>query len=274
MPGGTTLLEGRVAVITGAGQGIGRGIARRMTREGARVVVAEHNAESGPAVVEELIALGGDAVFVPTDVTDEAQARGCVEAAVERFGRVDVLVNNAYTGTAGTRLRLEWKLADDMRHDFELNTVAALWTMQAAFPHMKAQGAGSIINICSLNGVNAHMYTAQYNASKEALRTLTRTAAVEWGPHNIRSNVICPGAATEASKRMEADNPEMFAKMVEANPMRRFGDPEEDIGGAAVLLASDLASYINGNTLMVGGGTHVNGVPWRMDLPETLEEMG
>ena len=86
--------------------------------------------------------------------------------------------------------------------------------------------------------------------------------------------MICPGAATEASKRMEADNPEMFAKMVEANPMRRFGDPEEDIGGAAVLLASDLASYINGNTLMVGGGTHVNGVPWRMDLPETLEEMG
>ena len=77
---------------------------------------------------------------MPTDVTDEAQARGCVEAAVERFGRIDVLVNNAYTGTAGKRLRLEWKLADDMRHDFELNTVAALWTMQAAFPHMKAPG--------------------------------------------------------------------------------------------------------------------------------------
>ena len=268
------LLDGRVAVITGAGQGIGRGIARRMAREGARIVIAEYNEESGPAVAAELAELGSEGHFVRTDVTDEAQARGAVEAAVEHFGQIDVLVNNAYTGTAGKRLRLEWKLADDMRHDFELNTVAALWTMQAAFPHMREQGGGSIINICSLNGVNAHMYTAQYNASKEALRTLTRTAAVEWGRHNIRSNVICPGAATEASKRMEAENPDMFAKMVEANPMRRFGDPEEDIGGAAVLLASDLAAYVNGNTLMVGGGTHVNGVPWRMDLPDTLEEMG
>jgi NAD(P)-dependent dehydrogenase (short-subunit alcohol dehydrogenase family) len=268
------LLEGRVAVITGAGQGIGRGIARRMVREGAKVVVAEFNPETGPAVVAELAELGGEGLFVQTDVTDEIQARACVEAAVREWGQIDVLVNNAYTGAAGKRLRLEWKLADDMRHAFELNTVAAMWTMQAAFPHMRDQGRGSIINLCSLNGVNAHMYTAEYNASKEALRTLTRTAAVEWGRHNIRSNVICPGAATEASKRMEADNPEMFSKMVEANPMRRFGDPEEDIGGAAVLLASDLAAYINGNTLMVGGGTHVNGVPWRMDLPDTLEEMG
>ena len=268
------LLDGRVAVVTGAGQGIGRGIARRMAREGARVVVAEYNEETGPVVAAELADLGGEGHFVRTDVTDEASARGCVEAAVELFGTVDVLVNNAYTGTAGKRLRLEWKLADDMRHDFELNTVAALWTMQEAFPHMRDQGRGSIINICSLNGVNAHMYTAQYNTSKEALRTLTRTAAVEWGRHNIRCNVICPGAATEASKRMETENPEMFATMVEANPMRRFGDPEEDIAGAAVLLACDLASYINGNTLMVGGGTNLNGVPWRMDLPDTIEEMG
>ena len=268
------LLDGRVAVITGAGQGIGRGIARRMAREGARVVVAEFNEETGPAVAAELGALGSEGLFVRTDVTDEAQARGCVEAAVEAFGRVDVVVNNAYTGKSGKRLRLEWKLAEDLRRDVEINVVAALWTMQAAFPHMRDQGGGSFINICSLNGVNAHMYSAEYNASKEALRTLTRTAAVEWGRHNIRSNVICPGAATEASKRMEAERPEMFAKMLEANPMRRFGDPEEDIGGAAVLLASDLASYINGNTLMVGGGTHVNGVPWRMDLPDTLEEMG
>jgi NAD(P)-dependent dehydrogenase (short-subunit alcohol dehydrogenase family) len=117
------------------------------------------------------------------------------------------------------------------------------------------------------------MFSVEYNASKEALRTMTRTAAVEWGRHNIRCNVICPGAATAASKKMEAERPEMFAQMLGANPMRRFGDPEEDIGGAAVLLSSDLASYITGNTLMVGGGTHVNGVPWRMDLPDDLADM-
>lgn len=267
------LLAGKVAVVTGAGQGIGRGIARRMAREGAKVVVAEFDDRTGPAVAGELAALGGDGLFVHTDVTVEDQARGCVAAALDAWGRVDCVVNNAYTGKSGKRLRLEWKLADDLRRDFDVNAVAALWTMQEAFPHLRDQGGGSFVNICSLNGVNAHMYSAEYNASKEALRTLTRTAAVEWGRHNIRANVICPGAATEASKRMEAERPEMFARMIEANPMRRFGDPEEDIGGAAVFLASDLASYVNGNTLFVGGGTHVNGVPWRMDLPDRLEDM-
>jgi NAD(P)-dependent dehydrogenase (short-subunit alcohol dehydrogenase family) len=267
------LLDGRVAVITGAGQGIGKGIARRFVREGAKVVVAEFNEQTGPAAVDELTELGGEGLFVRTDVTDKAQAQGCVDAAVDHWGRVDILVNNAYTGTAGKRLRFEWKADDDLRRAFELNAMAALWTMNAAFPHMRDQGGGSIVNICSLNGVNAHMFSVEYNASKEALRTMTRTAAVEWGRHNIRCNVICPGAATEASKKMEAERPEMFAQMLNANPMRRFGDPEEDIGGAAVLLSSDYASYITGNTLMVGGGTHVNGVPWRMDLPDDIEDM-
>jgi NAD(P)-dependent dehydrogenase (short-subunit alcohol dehydrogenase family) len=267
-------LVGKVAVVTGAGQGIGKGIARRFAREGCKVVIAEYNESTGREAAGELAALGGDGHFVATDVTDRAQATGCVEAAVERWGRIDILVNNAYTGVAGKRLRFEWKADDDMRRAFELNAMAALWTMNAAFPHMRDQGGGSIVNICSLNGVNAHMFSVEYNASKEALRTMTRTAAVEWGRHNIRCNVICPGAATEASKKMQRENPEMFARMLDANPMRRFGDPESDIGGAALLLCSDDAAYITGNTLFVGGGTHVNGVPWRMDLPDTLEEMG
>src|SRR5688572_24395688 len=111
-----------------------------MAREGARVVVAEFNEETGPAVAAELGELGPEGLFVRTDVTDEAQARGCIEAAVEAFGRVDVVINNAYTGKSGKRLRLEWKLAEDLRRDFDVNAVAALWTMQAAFPHMRDQG--------------------------------------------------------------------------------------------------------------------------------------
>src|SRR5688572_244333 len=101
-------LEGRVAVVTGAGQGIGKGIARRFAREGCNVVVAEFNESTGPSAAAELAPLGGEGLFVRTDVTDKSSAVGCVEAAVERWGRVDVLVNNAYTGTAGKRLRFEW----------------------------------------------------------------------------------------------------------------------------------------------------------------------
>lgn len=262
----TGRLDGRVAVITGAGQGIGAGIARRFAREGCRIVVAEMNPETGPRTVGEVEALGSEAVFVPTDVRQQDQARGAVAAAVERFGRIDVLVNNAWGG--GTTKRFEWKTDADLRHGIETGFMSNFWTMQEAFPHMKAAGGGSIINICSLNGVNAHVFTLEYNTAKEAVRTMTRTAAVEWGRHAIRCNVICPGAATDAYRAFAEANPETAAKMLEDNPMRRMGDPESDIGGAALFLASDDSAYVTGNTLMVGGGTHVNGVSWRPNLPE------
>jgi NAD(P)-dependent dehydrogenase (short-subunit alcohol dehydrogenase family) len=262
----TGRLEGRVAVITGAGQGIGRGIARRFAREGCNVVVAEMRSDTGERTVGEVKELGGDAIFVATDVAIEEQARGCVAAAVEQWGRIDVLVNNAWGG--GVTTRLEWTPNEALEHGFTLGLMAAFWTMQESFEHMKAQGGGSIINIASLNGVNSHVFTSGYNTGKEAMRTLTRNAAVEWGRWNIRSNVICPGAATEAYQAFAAANPETAAKMLEDNPMRRMGDPENDIGGAALFLASDDSAYVNGNTLMVGGGTHVNGVSWRPVMPE------
>jgi len=267
-------LEGRVAVITGAGQGIGKGIARRFAREGCKVVVAEYNDTTGPVAAAELAALGSEGLFVHTDVTVKEQAIACVEAAADRWGRIDVLINNAYAGRGGKRYRIEWKADEDMRRAYDVNVMAAFWTMNAAFPYMRDQGGGSIINLCSLNGVNAHMFTLEYNASKEALRTLTRTAAVEWGRHKIRCNVICPGALTDAARAMQAEHPAMFERLLEANPMRRYGDPESDIGGAALLLASDDAAYITGNTLFVSGGTHINGVPWRMELPDTMDELG
>lgn len=262
----TGRLEGRVAVITGAGQGIGRGIARRFAREGCNVVVAELRSDTGERTVGEVKELGGDAIFVSTDVAIEEQARGCVAAAVDRWGRIDVLVNNAWGG--GVTTRLEWTPNEALEHGFTLGLMAAFWTMQESFEHMKAQGGGSIINIASLNGVNSHMFTSGYNTGKEAMRTLTRNAAVEWGRWNIRSNVICPGAATEAYQAFAAANPETAARMLEDIPMRRMGDPENDIGGAALFLASDDSAFVNGNTLMVGGGTHVNGVAWRPVMPE------
>jgi NAD(P)-dependent dehydrogenase (short-subunit alcohol dehydrogenase family) len=133
---------------------------------------------------------------------------------------------------------------------------------------MKRQGWGRIISICSLNGVNAHMYTAEYNTAKEALRSLTRTAAREWARHGIVANVICPAAATAAYEAFRRASPENAARLLEQNPMGRMGDPEADIGGVALFLASEDARYTTGNTLFVDGGSHINGVAWAPQLPD------
>ena len=259
-------LDGRVALVTGAGFGIGRGIARRFAREGCRVTVAEIDRTSGQRTADELAALGGNGLFVHTDVTDRAQCDAAVTATVERFGRVDVLVNNAWGG--GTVKRLEHKTDEEMLHGVRLGFLSHFWLMQAVFPHMKRQGGGAIVNLCSLNGVNAHMYTAEYNTSKEASRALARTAAREWAHLGIRVNVICPAAATEAYEAFAAMAPENAAKLLAQNPMGRMGDPETDIGGVALFLASDESRYLTGNTLFVDGGSHLNGVQWDPGLPE------
>ena len=127
---------------------------------------------------------------------------------------------------------------------------------------MKAAAYGRIINICSLNGVNAHKYTADYNSAKEAVRAYTRTAAVEWAPHGITANIICPGAVTTPFQTLMAINPQMAAEVGKLNPMGYMGDPETDIGPVALFLASDMSRYLTGNTLFADGGGHINGVPW------------
>lgn len=259
-------LDGRVALITGAGFGIGRGIARRFAREGAAVVVAEVDRMSGERTANEVDGLGGRGLFVATDVTDAAACRRAVDEGIARFGRVDVLVNNAWGG--GTVKRLEHKTDADMEHGLKLGFLSHFWLMQAVFPHMKRQGGGSIVNLCSLNGVNAHMYTAEYNTAKEASRALARTAAREWARHGIRVNVICPAAATEAYEAFASMAPDNAAALLKQNPMGRMGDPEADIGGVALFLAGDESRYLTGNTLFVDGGSHLNGVQWDPGLPD------
>ena len=259
-------LDGRVALITGAGFGIGRGIARRFAREDAAVVVAEIDPTSGRRTAGEVDELGGTGLFVATDVTERPQCQAAVDTAIARFGRVDVLVNNAWGG--GTVKRLEHKTDEEMLHGVRLGFLSHFWLMQGVFPHMKRQGGGAIVNLCSLNGVNAHMYTAEYNTAKEASRALARTAAREWARHGIRVNVICPAAATEAYEAFASMAPENAAALLKQNPMGRMGDPEGDIGGVALFLAGDDARYLTGNTLFVDGGSHLNGVQWDPGLPE------
>ena len=200
----------RIAIIMGAGEGIGKGVARRFASEGATVVVAEINAETGQQTAGDISRdFGTKASFVPTDVSNKDSVLAMVDTAVTAFGRVDILVNNAWGG--GSYSRLEHKTNTNMEQALRIALFGAFWAMQAVSPHMRRSGGGRIINMCSLNGVNAHMYTAEYNTAKEALRALTRTAACEWARHNILASIICPAPATPTYETFRRSSPENAA---------------------------------------------------------------
>lgn len=263
-------LEDRVAIVTGAGQGVGLGVARAYAAEGAAVVLANRTPELGQAAAESILRDYGDrgvrTFYKQTDVSQRESVRDLVQAAMDAFGQVDILVNNA-TPTGGTA-RLEQMDQQAMDSYMAVNYYASFWAMQDVFPHMKARSYGRIITMASLNGINAHAYTAMYNGSKEAARSLTRTAAVEWGRYGITANVICPFAATASWQGFEKYDPAGAKRMIAGNPTRRVGDCEQDIGPVAVFLASEESRYVTGNTLHVDGGGHINGVAWQMEMPD------
>jgi len=187
-------LEGKVALITGGGAGIGEAIARRFAEEGAKVVVAERDPRTGQDVAE---AIGG--LFVPVDVAVRDQVENAVAQAVSAYGSIDIVVNNAWGG--GAMGRVENKTDQQLSDGIAIAYYGPFWAMRAALPHMRDRGWGRVINVCSLNGVNAHMGTLEYNAAKEALRALTRTAAREWTPYGVTVNAICPAAKSAAFLR-------------------------------------------------------------------------
>jgi NAD(P)-dependent dehydrogenase (short-subunit alcohol dehydrogenase family) len=255
----TRQLDGKVALVTGAGAGIGEAVARRLAEEGARVVVAERDTQSGRD-----IAAAVDGLFVQVDVSVREQVEDAVAQAVSTYGSIDVVVNNAWGG--GSMSRVENKTDEQLSHGIAVAYYGPFWAMRAALPHMRSRGWGRVINVCSLNGVNAHMGTLEYNAAKEALRALTRTAAREWAPFGVTVNAICPAAKSAAFMRALGDNPDIAAFADAANPMGRIGDPYLDIAPVAVFLAGEDSRYLTGNTLFVDGGSHINGVAWAPDL--------
>jgi 2-hydroxycyclohexanecarboxyl-CoA dehydrogenase len=253
-------LEGKVAIVTGAGRGIGRAIALDYGREGARVVVASRTAATVDSVVAEITTAGGQAMGATVDVGDRSAVQAMVAATVDRFGGVDVLVNNAQgfgtqadpQGSPGY-IALEDFPDDSWDYTFQTGLKASLWGMQAVFPHMREHG-GKIINFGSGNGIGAMKGTAAYNATKEAIRSLTRTAAAEWGKHGICVNVIIPTMLTDSARDFLEARPGIEDKLVAQIPLRRFGDVDRDIGPVAVFLACADSDYVTGQAIHVDGG--------------------
>jgi len=263
-------LQGKLAFVTGASRGIGKGVARAFAAEGATVVIASRSVDAGTAVAEAINRdfPQGKAVFLETDVADRARLEAQLDEVGRDLGDINILVNNATPSGDNQPTRLENTDSERVEQLTTVNYLAPLWAMQKLFPSMKANNWGRIINMCSLNGINAHRYTVGYNSSKEALRTLTRTAAVEWGQHGITCNVICPAAVTDAWEQYVEWVPDEAQRILDMNPMGRLGDSEQDIGPLAVFLASDGARYITGNTIHADGGGHINGVPWFFEPAE------
>lgn len=245
------ILEGKVAIVTGGGQGVGRGVALALAKEGASVVIPDIDFAAATSTADEIKAFGGKALPVACDVSTREACDAAVAATIREFGTVNILVNNAQAARPG--VPIEEETDEGWFMTFRSGVDATFYFMQACFPYMKEKG-GKIINFGSTAGINGLKGMASYAATKEAIRGLSRVAANEWGKYNINVNVILPWANAPSWQRVERDFPKMAAAGVAANPMRRVGDCERDVGRAAVFLAGPDSDYVNGLNMTVDGG--------------------
>jgi len=245
-------VQDRVVIVTGAGQGIGRGIAHHLGKNGASIVVAEWKEHRAQRTADELTELGVPALACVCNIMERHDLYATVDAALDRFGRVDALVNNAQT------FRPSAALVDVDEEDVDVfytsGVKGTLWAMQAVHPHMAERGYGRIVNFASAAGITGMRGYGAYNASKEAIRALTRTAAREWGRDGIVVNCVAPGAASKRGQEAAARETEAYQQFLREHPIGRQGDPEYDIAPVVQFLCSDACRYLTGQTLMVDGG--------------------
>jgi 2-hydroxycyclohexanecarboxyl-CoA dehydrogenase len=244
-------LDGCIALVTGAGQGIGRGVALALAKEGAKVALAGRTIAKCEAVAAELTELGAEALPLACDVSVRSDVDRAVTATVEAFGGLDVLVNNAQSSVQRS---LEDTTDADVELAWQTGALGTFYAMQAALPHLRARGGGTIVNFGSSTAIEGNATFGSYAMAKEAIRGLSRVAAREWGRHGIRVNVIVPNALSPAAESFRDNSPERFARMQARIPLGRVGDPEDDIGRAVVALASADLTYMSGQTLMLTGG--------------------
>lgn len=246
-------LEGKVAVITGGGKGIGFGLAKAFAREGSDLVITGRNEGRLVEAKEKLEAeFGVNVLPIAADGADEEAIKRVVSAAIERFGRIDTLINNAQVSKSGL------PLVEHTREDLDLainsGLYAAFFYMKECYPYLK-ESKGSVINFASGAGLFGKLGQSSYAAAKEGIRGMSRVAAAEWGPDGIRVNVVCPLAMTESLQEWKENYPDLFQKTIQGIPLGRFADPVEDIGRVCVFLASDDASYVTGETITLQGGS-------------------
>ncbi|WP_141014782.1 SDR family NAD(P)-dependent oxidoreductase [Nocardioides sambongensis] len=245
-------LAGRVALVTGAGQGVGQGIALALAGEGVAIAVLGRTESKLEETCRLIGERGAEAAAFACDVSDTEAIPGVVEAVVERFGRLDILVNNAWAGAHGPLLELSDRA---FQKGYRTGPFAAFSFMKAAHPHLKATGDASIVNLVTSAMVrwDARTYGA-YASAKMALKSLSRTAAVEWAPDGIRVNAIAPHALSPGLKWWTETNPEEAEEFVASIPMKRIGDCEDDIGRAVVALVGPDMRYLTGATIPLDGG--------------------
>jgi meso-butanediol dehydrogenase/(S,S)-butanediol dehydrogenase/diacetyl reductase len=244
-------LENKVALISGAASGIGEATARTFAAQGARVVIADKNQDEGARVATEIGNAGGIAEFVATDIFDPANLEAAVEHATSRFGRLDILHNNAMSTWWG---RIGELTLDQWKRSLDGGLTSYWYASKLAVEVMLGQGGGAIVNTASVSGLAADWGLGAYNVAKAGIVNMTRAFAIEYARKGIRCNAVCPGPIfTPPIARAKQTRPDIHEKIREAIPMGRFGEPQE-IANVVLFLASDEASFVTGAAVVADGG--------------------
>lgn len=249
-------LAGKAVIVTGSGRGVGRGIARTLARNGAQLILTDILDDAVAEARDELAALGADVHSIAVDLREPDAAEQIVGTAIDRFGRLDGLVNNAIAIKPASPFTSQ--TTDDFDLASDTGPRATFQLMKAAHPHLAAAGGGSIVNFGSGAGSAGEIGFAAYGAAKESIRGLTRVAAVEWGPDNIRVNVVLPFANSEGARIWEQQDPASYNAAMNSVPLKRIGDVEKDVGALVSFLLSDDATFLTAQSIHVAGGAGIS----------------